>query len=181
MASTFIFESIEQVDAIPTNNHQKTIHDIFPYVMRPCDDHETYPDFIDELEVSIENYANEKSDSETSVNYELPRQIIDENIKCIYIHIDYPLTNPAIFKFTTKEPVTYGMLLYTYTIAYQMIYIIEEEEVGNIGNIPGMLNRKTSNGKFGIWGHHIGDLVYNGSSTIVICKDFVACDFSVDS
>jgi hypothetical protein len=37
----------------------------------------------------------------------------------------------------------------------------EEDETsgGNPGHIPGMLNRNTSEGKYGIWGHDIGDLL----------------------
>ena len=80
--------------------------------------------------------------------------------------------------------VTYGKVLYLYTYAYQHMYELEDEDVGEeTGNVPGMLNRAMSEGRFGIWGHSIGDLAYNGASTIEYADDgeTVVCRFSCDS
>ena len=42
---------------------------------------------------------------------------------------------------------------------YHKIYLEETEDVGKeTGNIDGILNRQTSNGRYGIWGHCIEDL-----------------------
>lgn len=54
--------------------------------------------------------------------------MIINNVNTIYCIITYPLHKPATIKFTCKVPVTYGMLLYAYTIAYQWVYELEEEE-----------------------------------------------------
>lgn len=68
-----------------------------------------------------------------------------------------------------------------YTLAYQKMYEMEEEEDGDVGNIPGMLNRQTSNGMFGVWGHSIDDLLYNGGYKLVKFGDNIICDFDCDS
>lgn len=43
---------------------------------------------------------------------------------------------------------------------YMDIYAVEEEAEGNPGHIPGMLNRGTTNGPYGIWGHDFEDLYF---------------------
>jgi hypothetical protein len=73
------------------------------------------------------------------------------------------------------------MLLYAYTIAYQLVYIIENEDSSDPGFIDGMYNRKQSHGRFGIWGHYLDDLVYNGISSIDFYHNSVVCKFSCDS
>lgn len=45
---------------------------------------------------------------------------------------------------------------------YLKIYGEEETAVGPTDNIPGMCNRAVSEGPYGIWGHHIGDLYLEG-------------------
>lgn len=43
---------------------------------------------------------------------------------------------------------------------YRKMYDEEDRTAGKkTGNIPGMMNRSTSEGKYGIWGHCIGDLM----------------------
>ncbi len=50
---------------------------------------------------------------------------------------------------------------------YRCIYEEERKGIkGSYGNIPGMLNRAPSYGPYGIWGHHIGDLVIEGVKRI---------------
>lgn len=44
---------------------------------------------------------------------------------------------------------------------YERIYREEDEDVGSkTGNVPGMLNRARSDGRHGIWGHSINDLIF---------------------
>lgn len=43
---------------------------------------------------------------------------------------------------------------------YQDIYAAEDAAVGKTENIPGMLNRDTSAGPYGIWGHCLSDLYF---------------------
>jgi hypothetical protein len=76
------------------------------------------------------------------------------------LKIIYPLSKPFVHKFTTDSN---GMLrkelVKLIVDDYHQIYKEEDESVGHkTKEIPGMYNRQTSNGKYGIWGHHIDDL-----------------------
>lgn len=99
----------------------------------------------------------------------------------VYIHITYPTEFPCIMKFIplkNKKDITIGELLYMYTIGYQLMYELE----GTCNEtIPGMCNRIKTNGIFGIWGHSINDLVYNGGSEIKIAPHHIYCNFECDS
>jgi hypothetical protein len=126
---------------------------------------------------------------------------VGDRISKVYTKITYPLSRTAIFCFdlsfggddtdadadadadtdTDNGPLTAGHLLWIYTVAYQTVYALEEEEDGDPGHISGMLNRAKSNGPFGIWGHDITDLVYNGGSTVHIYEEYVICEFDCDS
>lgn len=105
-----------------------------------------------------------------------------KEIKYVICIITYPVTNDAIFKFDCSNiDVTYGVIMYLYTYAYQYMY--ELEDTIPVGNIFGMLNRKKSEGRFGIWGHYIEDLVYNGNSSLKYVNDneTLICEFDCDS
>jgi hypothetical protein len=43
---------------------------------------------------------------------------------------------------------------------YEDIYAAEDAAVGETPNIPGMLNRDSSEGPYGIWGHCLSDLYF---------------------
>lgn len=46
---------------------------------------------------------------------------------------------------------------------YQCIYADETRTSSiAVGHMPGMMNRNETNGKYGIWGHELGDLVISG-------------------
>jgi hypothetical protein len=77
-------------------------------------------------------------------------------------HYDYPLSTKAVFKRKLKSKTSGRNILRYAAKDYKKIYDIEDGKVGNPGNIPGMLNRASSNGPFGIWGHDIGDLYFEG-------------------
>jgi len=108
-----------------------------------------------------------------------------ENVKTIFCGIDYPLTNIALLKFTVKKDinVTNLVILYAYSIAYKLVYFLEDEDVGSLtGTLASnMLNRSISNGRFGIWGHYIEDLIYNGYSNVFINGNEIFANFSCDS
>lgn len=74
----------------------------------------------------------------------------------------YPLSTTAKFKHKLGPKHTARNVLRFAARDYKKIYDIEEGKVGNPGHIPGMLNRATSNGPFGIWGHDMGDLFFEG-------------------
>lgn len=75
--------------------------------------------------------------------------------------ITYPLSNPyeGKFKVGTKG-MTRAKLVEKVVKAYKKIYATEDEDVGaETGNISGMFNRATSEGRYGIWGHYMEDLM----------------------
>jgi len=82
--------------------------------------------------------------------------------KKIVIHFDYPLNNPVDFTFTSKKGFTRAEFYKCICKGYKQIYATEDRDVGKTGNIQGILNRATSRGRYGIWGHHIEDLVIEG-------------------
>ncbi len=91
---------------------------------------------------------------------------IDESV--IKIIIDYPLTNQYEFILKSDRGFTRGQLLTEISNHYYLLYK-EEEESATIKTIPvdkrtTMYNRNETNGKYGIWGHDISDLVLLGIS-----------------
>ncbi len=81
----------------------------------------------------------------------------------IRIIIDYPLTNPYEFALTSYKGFTRAQLLSEISKHYTKIFD-EEEESATVKTIPldkrtTMYNRNETNGKYGIWGHDIADLV----------------------
>lgn len=187
-----IFSLIEFVDEIPESNVVHLYKDIFPGAGRPCDSVSSYDKFRRNLFWIKETYDfQEDSDGEEYDNVDecnkrlannLERSYWDRDMGVIYVEITYPLTNKAIVKFVKKNPrlqLTCGMLLYAYTFAYQMVY--NSEDASEQECIPGMLNMATTDGRFGIWGHAIEDLAYNGSSNIEVHETYIKCRFSCDS
>jgi hypothetical protein len=82
---------------------------------------------------------------------------------------DYPLKNKA--KLTTTKPVsTIRDVLNHFYNLYKQIYKEEEESTTipimslkeRIQMQNGLINRNKTNGKYGIWGHDIGDLWFEG-------------------
>lgn len=72
----------------------------------------------------------------------------------------YPLSTTA--KFTHKlvpESSAINVLLLA-RADYEAIYKAEDDACGATANIPGMLNRSSSDGPYGIWGHDISDLYF---------------------
>jgi hypothetical protein len=84
------------------------------------------------------------------------------HLERIQITFDYPLSQPTTREFFKEG----GFTLYDFYQAvyegYVKIYAEEDGAVGDPGLIPGMLNRATSNGPHGIWGHGIEDLFLEG-------------------
>jgi len=82
----------------------------------------------------------------------------------ILINFTYPLSRKVSFSFHQKRPGGFTRLdFYQCVLAgYHRIYNEEHKAVGDPGHIQGMLNRESSDGPYGIWGHDIGDLVLEG-------------------
>jgi hypothetical protein len=186
-----MFSDIKFVKKIPKKEIICTYNDIFPYYRgKPCDNISDYETFIGKLFKYKETFdfddefSKEDEDDMHEGNKQLANSLekpVYNNITTIYAEITYPLTNKAIVKFVKKPYVilTNGRILYAYTYAYQLVY--EEDGANNQECIPGMFNIQQSKGKFGIWGHAICDLLYNGTSTIEVGKTHIKCNFQCDS
>lgn len=75
--------------------------------------------------------------------------------------ISYPVSTNYTTKLKTgKKGMTRIQLASNICKHYRKMYAEEDSSSGgDPGHIPGMLNRAQSDGKYGIWGHDIGDLV----------------------
>ncbi len=82
--------------------------------------------------------------------------------------VDYPLTHAKKVELhhPDGEPWTQNQFVEAVRATYKEIYDEEEKAAGNPGKIPGMVNRGTSNGPYGIWGHDITDLVLEGAEKL---------------
>jgi len=94
--------------------------------------------------------------------------LVDGNVIVIPEHevtvvIDYPLKNEYRFNLLSKTGFTKVQLLNEISKGYYKLYH-EEEETATIKTIPvgertKMYNRNQTDGKYGVWGHDIADLV----------------------
>ncbi len=76
-------------------------------------------------------------------------------------NITYPLK--VIVEKELKNINSIGELLWEISQTYKKIYDEENKSTTiSPGYIPGMMNRNKTNGKYGIWGHDLGDLVFEG-------------------
>jgi len=87
-------------------------------------------------------------------------KVIDENK--VTIIIDYPLNHPYKGEFNSKNGFTRLSLIKEISKTYHEIYS-EEERTATVKTLPmakrKIYNRNETNGKYGIWGHDLGDLV----------------------
>lgn len=75
------------------------------------------------------------------------------------IRIHYPVRTEFAHLVTALKGFTRRTLVNTIVKCYVRMYAQEDKAVGDPGNIPGMFNRATSEGPYGIWGHCLGDLI----------------------
>ncbi len=90
----------------------------------------------------------------------------------------YPLSTPAKFEHKISPEMSVNDILSLGHKDYHRIYAVEESSTGKVGNIPGMLNRQTSSGIYGIWGHSIDDLCF---VEVVVDTEELTVKFGVDS
>lgn len=90
------------------------------------------------------------------------QEIVDVSDK-IRIHFDYPLTHEVTFTFEGKKPWRLSDILDKIAEGYCKIYD-EEDETRTVDTVirGTLLNRPTTNGKYGIWGHILNDLYVEG-------------------
>lgn len=108
------------------------------------------------------HWANlEKPDHDVTNLKDANQILISQNI--VTVIIDYPLKNEYRFELNSNRGFSRAILLKEISKAYHKMYE-EEENTATIKTIPvekrtTMYNRNETNGKYGIWGHDIADLV----------------------
>ncbi|KAM9984719.1 hypothetical protein ACTFIY_009162 [Dictyostelium cf. discoideum] len=173
----------------PIKKLENILRDIgAPY--KPITTLENYKNYLKEDALSKKSWGLESFNLPNQTDDDLFKETVliegGDNTKYVYCFIDAYTEDPVTIKVTRPDanalqPLTNVELLAIYSKAFQFIYEEEEKEVGNPGHIQGMLNRGVSHGRYGIWGHDLSDLVYNGFSDVLIYKDFIFCEFRVDS
>jgi hypothetical protein len=103
----------------------------------------------------------------------------------IKVIIDYPLTNPYEFTLTSDQGFTRAQLLSEISKHYYKIFE-EEEASATIKTIPvdkrtTIANRNETNGKYGIWGHDIADLVLSGISVYKTLNGEIVLSLDIES
>jgi hypothetical protein len=91
---------------------------------------------------------------------EISSEVLVPDNEMILVQFDYPLENAVRVRFQgplTKDQV-HTKIMETYARIYK-----EEEETSDIAVVPldqrvGLINRNTTNGKYGIWGHDLDEL-----------------------
>lgn len=84
----------------------------------------------------------------------------------INIIFDYPLNKPHTFEFKNEKGFSRKDLVLLISKKYHEIFD-EEEVTSKVKTIPvdkrtGIINRNETDGKYGIWGHDLTDLVLSG-------------------
>lgn len=90
----------------------------------------------------------------------------------------YPLSSTARFRHELTNETNFIDILLLGQKDYTVIYETEEAVSGDPGHIQGMLNRATSAGPYGIWGHDFCDLYFEG---VIINEEKMTVEFEVGS
>ncbi|KAK9829649.1 hypothetical protein WJX72_007101 [[Myrmecia] bisecta] len=84
----------------------------------------------------------------------------------IRVVVDYPLSGEFVFQVVPPDGLQYftrATLAIAIAMLYQKLYEEEDQTSPKVaGVIPGVYNRECSAGKYGIWGHGLGDLSLQG-------------------
>ena len=133
---------------------------------------DTLGQLISKVDFNVKTYDTIKNKEEITSMIELSRPDIDHLVQKneivitenrVTIIIDYPLKNAYITELTSNKGFTRENLIIAIQKMYHDIYE-EEEASATVKTIPAekrttMYNRNETNGKYGIWGHDISDLV----------------------
>ena len=135
-----------------------------------------FPDWYYENDGS--NTEEEFAEFQREVKDLPPNEIIVAPNESMKLEIDYPLTNSFMTSLIKRKSGWTRRQIVEFIIkCYKKIYQVEESKLNKheTGNIPGMYNRKTTNGEYGIWGHEMGDLILHTLSGNDGCYT-VVCD-----
>lgn len=108
-------------------------------------------------------YILDFEDKEVRENLINPNKVVIKDEK-ITMNITYPLSIEVSLILEKKGGFTRMDVFKHIYEAYKRIYDEEEKSVGDPGSYDNLYNRRKSEGKYGIWGHYIGDLVIESVS-----------------
>ena len=108
-------------------------------------------------------YILDFEDKEVRENLINPNEVVIKNEKITMI-ITYPLSVEINLTLEKKGGFTRLDVFKNIYEAYKQIYEEEEKSVGDPGTYDSLYNRKKSEGKSGIWGHYLDDLVIESVS-----------------
>ncbi len=84
---------------------------------------------------------------------------------------DYPLSKEVRFKHELGADASIIDILMEARADYLAIYSIEDAFTGEaVGMIPGTFNRAQSDGPYGIWGHVMSDLYFEGVDIDMVAR-----------
>jgi len=119
-------------------------------------------------------WMHKDSEYDDEIRNTLPNEIILPSNQDFTLIIDYPLHIPYKYQFNTGEKgMTREDFVKLCVDSYQFIYAVEDDTTTiKPGLIPGIYNRITTDGKYGIWGHSLDDLV--------LCSADISDDNSIE-
>jgi len=107
--------------------------------------------------------------------------IVNRSVTVIF---DYPFSKQYNVEIKSSKGFTRKMLIMEISKIYHHIYN-QEEKTATVKTLPmekrTMYNRNETNGKFGIWGHDIGDLVLSGIDVHQTLKGQIILTLSIES
>ena len=105
----------------------------------------------------------------------------------LIVVLDYPLRKEVTFPISASSPsgFTRAELVRKVADLYKRVYD-EETQTSKIAVIPlekrkGLINRNETNGKYGIWGHDLGDLVLHTIEISRAADGTVLASLGIDS
>ncbi|KKM95138.1 hypothetical protein LCGC14_1191200 [marine sediment metagenome] len=108
-------------------------------------------------------YILDYEDEKIRVSLIKPNEVVIEEEELTMV-INYPLSVDARLDFKKKGGFTRIFIFKSIYEAYKQIYEEEDEECGDPGTYNNLYNRSRSEGKYGIWGHYLEDLVIESVS-----------------
>jgi len=108
-------------------------------------------------------YILDYEDEKKRENLLNPNEVVikDEEITMI---ITYPLSVDVKVDLKKEGGFTRMFIFKSIYDVYKQIYEEEEREIGDPGTYNNLYNRRRSEGKYGIWGHYLEDLVIESVS-----------------
>ncbi len=150
-------EIIEKKEQLSLNKDYSTIGDLIYTI-----DFQVKTDNVNDYEDGFIPWIQlEKPDADMA-NLHNKDEIVLNN-SSVEILIDYPLNKEYKFTITSEKGFTREQLLHAISKQYYILYE-EEENSATVKTVPlekrtTMYNRNETDGKYGIWGHDIADLV----------------------